>query len=99
MPCPYGIDIPGIFVHYNKCLGAENVVGKTTDPNYEKARRTFLVGYDRSVPKLRQADHCIGCGRCVSSCPQSIRIPEELHRISAYVEALKQRKDATGEEI
>ena len=99
MPCPYGIDIPGIFVHYNKCLGAENVVGKTTDPNYEKARRAFLVGYDRSVPKLRQADHCIGCGRCVSSCPQSIRIPEELHRISAYVEALKQRKDATGEEI
>lgn len=99
MPCPYGIDIPGIFVHYNKCLGAENVVGTTTDPNYEKARRAFLVGYDRSVPKLRQADHCIGCGRCVSSCPQSIRIPEELHRISAYVEALKQRKDATGEEI
>ena len=99
MPCPYGIDIPGIFVHYNKCLSAENVVGKTADPNYEKARRAFLVGYDRSVPKLRQADHCIGCGKCMSSCPQSIRIPAELHRISAYVEALKQRKDATEEEI
>ena len=99
MPCPYGIDIPGIFVHYNKCLSADNVVGKTADPNYEKARRAFLVGYDRSVPKLRQADHCIGCGKCMSSCPQSIRIPAELHRISAYVEALKQRKDATEEEI
>lgn len=36
MPCPYGIDIPGIFVHYNKCLGAENVVGKTTDPTTRK---------------------------------------------------------------
>lgn len=99
MPCPYGIDIPGIFVHYNKCLSAENVVGKTADPNYEKARRAFLVGYDRSVPKLRQADHCIGCGKCMSSCPQSIRIPAVLQRISAYVEALKQRKDATEEEI
>lgn len=95
MPCPYGIDIPGIFVHYNKCLSAENVVKSTADPNYEKARRAFLVGYDRSVPKLRQADHCIGCGKCVSSCPQRIRIPDELHRISEYVEAIKQHHDAT----
>lgn len=95
MPCPYGIDIPGIFVHYNKCLAADAVVKSKADPHYEKARREFLVGYDRTVPKLRQADHCIGCGKCVSSCPQRIRIPDELHRISAYVEAIKQGKDAT----
>lgn len=97
MPCPYGIDIPGILVHYNKCLSAENVVKKANDSRYEEARRAFLVGYDRSVPKLRQADHCIGCGKCVSSCPQRIQIPQELHRISAYVEALKQGKDAPEE--
>lgn len=97
MPCPYGIDIPGIFVHYNKCLAADAVVKSKADPRYEKARREFLVGYDRTVPKLRQADHCIGCGKCVSSCPQRIRIPDELHRISAYVEAIKQGKDATGD--
>lgn len=97
MPCPYGIDIPGIFVHYNKCLAADAVVKSKADPNYEKARREFLVGYDRTVPKLRQADHCIGCGKCVSSCPQRIRIPDELHRISAYVEAIKQGKDAADD--
>ena len=33
---------------------------------------------------------CIGCGQCVSHCPQSIDIPEELHRIDRYVEQLKQ---------
>ena len=39
MPCPYGIDIHGIFVHYNKCLGAENMPTDTTDPDYAKHRR------------------------------------------------------------
>lgn len=60
------------------------------DENYAEARRAFLVGYDRSVPKLRQASHCIGCSQCVPHCPQSIDIPKELHRIDQYVEQLKQ---------
>ena len=89
MPCPYGIDIPEIFKHYNKCITDDNVPASNRDANYNKARRAFLVGYDRSVPKLRQADHCIGCGRCAHHCPQSIRIPEELRRIDAYVDRLK----------
>lgn len=91
MPCPYGIDIPAIFVHYNKCVNEGNVSDSDTrDENYVKARRAFLVGYDRSVPKLRQANHCIGCGQCEPHCPQGIKIPKELHRIDAYVESLKQ---------
>ncbi|MGN1257292.1 MAG: 4Fe-4S dicluster domain-containing protein, partial [Candidatus Limisoma sp.] len=49
-------------------------------------------GYDRSVPKLRQASHCIGCGKCMPHCPQSIAIPDELHRIDAYVESLRQER-------
>lgn len=55
-----------------------------------KARRAFLVGYDRSVPKLRQADHCTGCNQCSPHCPQTIDIPKELHRIDKFVEQLKQ---------
>ena len=39
------------------------------DPIYKEARQAFLVGYDRSVPKLRQADHCIGCRKCAEICP------------------------------
>jgi len=89
MPCPYGIDIPGIFVHYNKCLTDHAMPASQTDPEYRRLRRAFLIGYDRSVPKLRQADHCIGCGHCVPSCPQRINIPEELQRISQIVEDLK----------
>ena len=60
------------------------------EENYRKARRAFLVGYDRSVPRLRQANHCIGCDQCVHHCPQNINIPGELHRIDQFVEQLKQ---------
>ena len=90
MPCPYGIDIPSILLHYNKCLNEGNIPESATDPGYRQARRAYLVGYDRSVPKLRQAAHCIGCGQCSPHCPQGIDIPSELHRIDAYVEKLKQ---------
>ncbi len=90
MPCPYGIDIPAILLHYNKCVNEGNLPKSQQDENYKEARRAYLVGYDRSVPKLRQASHCIGCGQCNSHCPQSIDIPKELHRIDQFVEQLKQ---------
>ena len=90
MPCPYGIDIPGILLHYNKCVNEGNLPKTQQDENYKEARRAYLVGYDRSVPKLRQASHCIGCAQCNPHCPQSIDIPKELHRIDSFVEQLKQ---------
>ncbi len=90
MPCPYGLDIPAILLHYNKCVNEGNLPFNQMDENYREARKVFLIGYDRSVPKLRQASHCIGCRQCVSHCPQAIDIPKELHRIDAYVEQLKQ---------
>ncbi|MBQ5410018.1 MAG: aldo/keto reductase [Muribaculaceae bacterium] len=89
MPCPYGINIPAIFVHYNKCIKEGNLVRNEQDNAYKRARRAFLVGYDRSVPKLRQAQMCIGCGQCEGHCPQRIRIPQELAKIDEFVEKLK----------
>lgn len=90
MPCPYGLDIPAILQHYNKCVNEGNIAANANDENFKRARREFLIGYDRSVPKLRQASHCIGCGQCSPHCPQGIDIPKELHRIDVYVEHLKQ---------
>ena len=89
MPCPYGIDIPAVFAHYNKCIKDDNLPRDTRDPDYARARRAFLVGYDRTVPRLRQADHCIECCSCVSHCPQGINIPDRLTYIDKYVQRLK----------
>ena len=89
MPCPYGIDIPAILLHYNKCVNEGEIAQSIESENYKKARRAYLVSYDRAVPKLRQAARCIGCEQCVHHCPQSINIPRELQRIDRYVENLK----------
>lgn len=90
MPCSYGIDIPSVFTHYNKCVNEGNVPKTSNDENYTAARRAFLVGYDRSVPRLRQANHCIACNQCVPHCPQRIDIPNEMARIDKFTEQLKQ---------
>ncbi len=93
MPCPYGVDIPNVFGHYNRIISAGKRLQSSNDENYRKARRAYLVGYDRKVPKLRQSSHCIGCETCNPLCPQSIDIPSEMRRIDLYTEQLKRLLD------
>ncbi|MBQ9883831.1 MAG: aldo/keto reductase [Bacteroidaceae bacterium] len=90
MPCPYGIDIPGVLLHYNKCVNDGNLPSSQGDPEYRKMRQAFLVGYDRRVPKLRQADHCTGCNQCSPLCPQRIDIPAQMQRVNDFAEKLRQ---------
>lgn len=94
MPCPYGIDIPAAFVHYNKC----KIEGRLPNPidsegnerdTYRQNRRKFLIGLDRVIPRDRQPDHCIQCGQCVPHCPQKIKIPQELEKLSRLIDELK----------
>ena len=89
MPCPYGIDIPAIFVHYNKCKNEGSLPMGVGDKEYREHRRQYLISLDRVVPRERQPDHCIGCHQCEPHCPQSIRITRELHKISDMIEQLK----------
>jgi predicted aldo/keto reductase-like oxidoreductase len=92
MPCPYGIDISGIFLHYNRCVNEGFISGSPESEGYRKARRAYLVSYDRAILKPGQADRCIGCSKCISKCPQGINIPDEIHRIDRYIEDLRRNK-------
>ena len=91
MPCPYGLDIPGVFSFYNKSLAEGNIASEGTveQREFRRVRRTFLAGYNKSIERLRQADHCIGCGECLKHCPQGIKIPEKMHMIEEYTNKLK----------
>lgn len=89
MPCPYGIDIPTIFRHYNDHVNSGEIAQSCEQDHFQRLKRRYLVSYDRAVETVRQADHCIGCGQCRPKCPQSIDIPRALRRIDRYVENLK----------
>ena len=91
MPCPYGLNIPAIFAHYNDCITEGNMpAGNPDAEEYRRNRRAFLRDYDSKVPYERQASHCIGCRQCESHCPQKIAIADEMQRIDKFVEHLKQ---------
>ena len=90
MPCPFGIDIPGIFRFYNNSVNDGTYVVSKEQEKYQKLRRRYLLEYNKAIPTVRQADHCINCQQCMVHCPQHIRIPKELRRIDRYIESLKQ---------
>lgn len=82
MPCPYGIDIPANFRHYNASLNNGRILTNQQDPDYKRLRREYLITMGERIERERQADHCIGCGECMDRCPQSIDIVEQMRKIA-----------------
>ena len=67
MPCPKGVDIPGLFQSYNAM--------------YIESKSQGRFQYAQTVGMRKQsafATQCIGCGKCEKRCPQEIPIREKL---------------------
>lgn len=92
MPCPYGIDIPGVFQFYNSQIKDGTYAVSSEQKRYERIKRKYLLSYNKAVPTVRQASHCIGCKMCEHHCPQGIEIASQMQRIDHYIENLKQDK-------
>ncbi|MBQ7175064.1 MAG: aldo/keto reductase [Lachnospiraceae bacterium] len=72
MPCPKGVDIPGIFHYYNLM--------------YLEKKGPVRMEYARNAGLSREpgfADRCVGCGKCESHCPQHLPIREKLKEADA----------------
>ena len=80
MPCPKGVDIPGIF----RCYNAMYTEGKS-DGRFQFAQ---TVGMTRTPAFATQ---CVGCGKCESHCPQSIPIREKLKEADKALRPLPYR--------
>ena len=91
VPCPYGVDIPSVFLYHNKATYDSNIPDPegARDAVFRRASKAYLAGYDRAIPQLEQANHCVNCGDCVPTCPQHIDIPGEMLRIDTMVQQLK----------
>ena len=67
MPCPNGVDIPGVFSVWN------NVSLYNIDPKWDWGLRQIRE-------KQHGADRCVGCGACEAACPQHLPIIESLQQ-------------------
>ena len=65
MPCPNGVNIPGVFSVWN------SVSLYDTDPKWNWDLRQIKE-------KGHGADNCVACGACEAACPQHLNIIESL---------------------
>lgn len=66
--CPAGVDIPSCFKAFNEY-------------NKTRCEDDFKSAY-ALIPEDKKASLCIDCKACESACPQQIKIPDKLRRIT-----------------
>lgn len=96
MPCPSGVDIPQNFALLNnKSIGSPGKIqGRFIQwmitRNYHK-----LAKSKKKMGKTGKgrASMCVQCNACLSKCPQQIKIPAELEKVTAVFEKKVAVKD------
>ena len=66
LPCPRGVDIPGVFTRYNDGNMFES---------FDQPKRSYMF-LER---QKKDATLCESCGACEKKCPQRIKITEQLN--------------------
>ena len=84
MPCPFGVDIPGNFAAYNEAINAHILpLPAATAADFAERKRRFHEGLKAALPDEKKwALACMDCEECLSKCPQQIRIPNQMGRIT-----------------
>ncbi|MBR6349810.1 MAG: aldo/keto reductase [Lachnospiraceae bacterium] len=80
MPCPKGVNIPGIFRCYNLMFTENKGSGR------KEYMQAIALNGDPSF-----ATQCIGCGKCEQHCPQHIPIREKLKEADRALRPLPYR--------
>lgn len=68
MPCPYGVNIARSFAIYNQY-------------QIDKDKERFIKRTN-DLKEEEKFDKCMECGMCMLQCPQQIKIPQELKKLS-----------------
>ncbi len=69
MPCPQGVDVPGVLALYNACA---------FDGDGFNLRQKY-----KAFPEEGRASHCVACGKCEEVCPQHLAIVKTLRRVES----------------
>ena len=86
MPCPFGVDIPGNFSFYNEAVGSQLLpLPEPKAKDFTKRQKRFDKAYRKAITADKRANQCIDCEACLSKCPQQIRIPVQMGRITGLL--------------
>ena len=90
MPCPHGVDIPGVFGVYNALSDELKLPDPTNKKakDYKENRKEFLKRY-ATLAEGTDASFCTRCNACLPKCPQRIRIPDQMRLVHKLVKDLK----------
>lgn len=92
MPCLYGVDIPAV-IRFHATAEADGLVPDDTlaptSAEYRTAARRYLGKYERAIHHTHQAHRCIQCWHCLGTCPENIFIVEELEKITALTDKMR----------
>ncbi len=80
MPCPHGVDIPGIFHYFNLM--------------YMEGKGRARIEFARNIGLRNDAglaSRCTGCGKCEAHCPQHIKIRAVLKLADADLRPIPYR--------
>ncbi len=77
MPCPQGVEIPGLFRCYNAMYAENKATGR------KEFMQTVAL---RKEPAF--ATQCVRCGKCEKSCPQGLKIMDLIQEADRAVRPL-----------
>jgi predicted aldo/keto reductase-like oxidoreductase len=79
IPCPSGVDIPGVFASYNRYRAS-------LVENSSMAAVIFQMTYGALAPS-EQAHNCTACNQCRTRCPQGIDVPQGIKETADFAAA------------
>ena len=81
------MNIPANFAYYNKCINEDSLPPvDTAASDFKKKNKKFIKGFHAAVKDSELATQCMDCKECVPKCPQRIRIPQQMTRLTELLE-------------
>jgi predicted aldo/keto reductase-like oxidoreductase len=79
MPCPAGVDIPGVFASYN---------AHALFPHDPAGKFQYIGRHGGLMGEKTAAGLCRQCGKCEKACPQHLPIPALMKDVSREMEGM-----------
>lgn len=84
MPCPFEVEIPSVFETYNNLVMAGNIPDKSSQSaeEYATKKAAFSEEFKKAFAAGGGPSQCVGCGECLSKCPQHLQVPDLMSLIN-----------------